>query len=96
VSAVFAEIDSLQKNGARQQDVDKVKETLRRSFETNLMQNGYWMGQLSAYYRLGEDPRQLLTYPQVIDTLTPELIRQAAVRFLRKDNYIQGTLLPER
>ncbi len=96
VDAVFAEIDSLKANGAKQVDIDKVKETLRRSYETNLKQNGFWMGQLSAYYRLGEDPRQILTYPAVLETLTPELVKQAAVKFLRKDNYIQVTLLPER
>ena len=96
VDAVFAEIDSLAANGAKQQDVDKVRETLRRSYETNLRQNGYWVGQLTAYYRLGEDPRQLLSYPQVIETLTPDLIRQAAIRFLRKTNYVQATLLPEK
>jgi zinc protease len=93
---VFAEIDSLKANGASQQDVDKVKETLKRSYETNLRENGYWMSQLVSLYRLGEDPRQLLTYPQLVETLTPELIRQAAIRLLPADNYIQVTLLPER
>jgi zinc protease len=96
VEAVFAEIDSLQKNGARQVDVDKVKETLKRSFETNMRTNGYWLGQLTAYFRLGDDPRVLLTYPQLVDTLTPELVRDAAVRFLKRDNYIQVMLMPER
>jgi hypothetical protein len=38
----------------------------------------------------------LLTYPTVIETLTPELVKQAAARFLKKDNFIQATLLPER
>jgi zinc protease len=95
-TAVFQEIDSLKANGARQQDVDKVKETLRRSYETNLKENGYWLGQLSAYYRIGDDPRLLLSYPQVIESLTPDLVKQSAARFLRTDNFIQVTLLPQR
>jgi predicted enzyme related to lactoylglutathione lyase len=95
-AAVFQEIDSLKANGARQQDVDKVKETLRRSYETNLKENGYWLGQLSAYYRIGDDPRLLLSYPQVIESLTPDLVKQSAARFLRTDNFIQVTLLPQR
>jgi zinc protease len=95
-TAVFQEIDSLKANGARQQDVDKVKETLRRSYETNLKENGYWLGQLSAYYRIGDDPRLLLSYPQVIESLTPDLVKQSATRFLRTDNFIQVTLLPQR
>jgi zinc protease len=93
---VFAELDSLKTNGARQVDVDKVKETLKRSFETNLRENGFWLGQLTAYYRLGDDPRLLLSYPQLVDTLTPQLVKEAAARYLRTDNYVQITLLPER
>ena len=96
VETVFAEIDSLRTNGPKQTDIDKVKETLRRTHETNQRENGYWLGQLSAYYRLGDDPRILLTYPQLVETLTPDLVKQSAIRFLRKENYVQVTLLPER
>jgi zinc protease len=96
VRAVFAEIDSLKANGPKAQDIDKVRETMRRAYETNLTQNGYWMGQLVAYYRLGENPRQILSYPEVIATLSAELVRAAASRFLDASRYIQLSLLPER
>jgi hypothetical protein len=54
------------------------------------------MGQLVAYYRLGENPRQILSYPEVIATLSAELVRAAASRFLDASRYIQLSLLPER
>jgi zinc protease len=96
VQVVFTEIAAIQENGAREADLEKVRETLRRSYETNLTQNGYWLGQLTAWYRLGEDPRQILTYPAVLATLSSDIVRDAARRYLRSSNYVQATLRPER
>ena len=55
----------------------------------------YWLGQLAARYRQDSDPREILNYEMLIDTLTPELVRAAAERYLNFENYIQVSLLPE-
>lgn len=88
-------IDSVKQHGASPQDLEKVKEAQRRERETALRQNGYWLGQLSAKTRYHEDPREILTYEQLIDGLTSDMIKQAAQRYLRTDNYVQVMLLPE-
>jgi predicted Zn-dependent peptidase len=41
------------------------------------------------------DPRNILRYGELIDGLTPALIRDAARRYVKLDNYVQVTLLPE-
>jgi len=41
------------------------------------------------------DFRNIMTYEALIDTLEPGLIRDAAQRYLRTDNYVQVMLLPE-
>lgn len=92
---VFQDIKLLQDSGATADDVTKVKEIQRRGRETSLRQNGYWTGQLEAYYRDGIDPREILNYEKMIETLTPVLVRDAARKYLRMDNYVQISLFPE-
>jgi zinc protease len=75
--------------------LQKVKETQRRSLETSLRENRYWLGQLVAARRYGSDPRNLLRYEDLISALTADDIRRAAQLYLRLDNYVQVTLVPE-
>lgn len=92
---VFSEIDSMQVNGPRPGDVAKVKEAQRRSLETNLRQNGYWLYQLLFANRFRTDPRDILTYERLIDKLDVEMLREAAREYLPRDNYVRVSLYPE-
>jgi zinc protease len=85
VEAVFVQIDSLKQFGPAQEDVDKVKEQQRRSRETSLRRNGYWLAQLVAYDRY-----------ELVDALEPEMVQSTAERYLNTDNYVQVTLFPEK
>ena len=49
----------------------------------------------SAHGRDGIDPRDLLTYPRLVDSLTSTMVRDAARTYLRDDNYVQVSLFPE-
>jgi zinc protease len=94
-AAVFAQIDSLVAFGPTPGELDKVREIQRRERETNLEENGYWLGQLVSYDQLGIDFREILTYERLIDGLDADMVRQAAERWLRQDNYVLVTLYPE-
>jgi zinc protease len=94
--AVFAEVDSLKARGPSADDLAKVKEMYLRQHETDLKQNGWWLGQLGAYAQNGEAPQLLLSYPQRVAALTPEAVRDAARRWLDKGRYVKVTLLPEK
>ncbi|MGD2216039.1 MAG: insulinase family protein [Gemmatimonadales bacterium] len=95
VDAVFLQIDSLQTVGPPQEDIDKVKEMQRREHETDLRENSFWLGQLLAAERYGLDPRNLLDYEEMIDGLTAEMVKEAAQRYLRTDDYVRVSLYPE-
>jgi len=95
VDSMFVQIRAFQERGPSDSIVHKVQETQRRSRETSLRQNGYWMGQLVAAYRQGLDPRDILTYEALIAKLDAATIRDAAQRYLRLDHYVRVTLLPE-
>jgi zinc protease len=94
--AVFAEIDSLKARGSSVGDLAKVKEIYLRQHETDLKQNGWWLGQLAGYAQTGEPPQTLRGYPARVRALTPETVRDAARRWLDQGRYVKVTLLPEK
>ncbi len=96
VAAVFDEIEKLKADGPSAEVMEKVKEQQRRERETQLKTNGFWLSVLDFYYSHdGEDPRDALTYGDMIESLTAEDVRQAARRYLNRDRYVKVVLLPE-
>jgi len=93
---VFAEIDALQQAGPTADELEKVREIQRRDRETSLRENGFWLGQLVFYDQLGLDPGDILSYDTLVRNASVEQIRTAAIRYLRQDNYVLVTLLPEQ
>jgi len=95
-AVVLREIDSLKTAGPRPADVANAQEILRRSLETGLEQNGYWLGQLLTYDRLKLPLADIPRERRFADALTPAVIREAARRYLDTTRYVQVTLRPER
>jgi len=94
-AAAFAAIDSLATHGASQENLAKVQETLRRERETDLRDNGFWLSAITSYDRLGQDLTDIAAYAPLVDGLTAGRIGDAAARYLRRDRYVQVSLLPE-
>ena len=94
-AVVFAEIERLKAEGPDAETIAKVRETQRRSKETNLRVNGYWRSQLSSYESAGRDIRTIPEY-DAIENWTAEEVQQAAIRYLRLDQYAKFVLLPEK
>jgi len=93
--AVFEEIERLKEEGPDAETVDKVRETQRRTKETNLQENRYWLSQLASFERAGRDLNEIPSY-EWIERWTAEQVRDAAVRYLRTDRYARFVLLPEQ
>ncbi len=94
--AVFDVIEQIKKNGPTATDLAKVKETQRRTFEKSTRENDFWAGQLIARTENNEDLKNVLSYPALVDALTADMIKAAAVKYLRKDNYVRVSLFPEK
>ena len=92
---VFEEIENLKTNGPGEEDLNKVKESQRRTRETNMEQNGYWLSQIAFRYQRGDDPTDVLGFEAFIEALTPEMVQEAAKLYFNMNNYIQVTLYPE-
>jgi zinc protease len=93
-AVVFAVLDSVRAAGPLQEEVDKVREASRRSRETALRENDFWIGRLISYDRMGWDIRMIDDEP-LSSGLTVERLRDAARRYLDRSRYVQVTLVPE-
>ena len=94
-AAVFEEIERLKAEGPDAEVVDNVREAQRRTKETDLARNAYWLAQLVARETSARsDIREIPSY-KWIEGWTAEQVQQAANRYLRTDRYMKFVLLPE-
>jgi zinc protease len=66
----------------------------QRSLSENLERNNWWIGQISFAVSTGIDPEDMLNRRALYDSLTPELLRDTAGRYLDDENYVQAVLYP--
>lgn len=96
VEAVKSEIADLQKNGASEENLVKVRETRRRSAETNLENNRYWLNSLMSSYMNDDDPTRILDYEKYIDVISSKGIKKMAKKYIDIDAAVTATLKPEK
>ena len=66
-----------------------------RQRETQLRENGFWLGVLDLYYDYGLDPRLILDYDRLVESLDNEALTRAASTYLATDREVLGVLYPE-
>ncbi len=93
--AVLAQIDSLKNFGTTEKYLIKIKEIQRRSRETNLKENGFWVRALENVAKHDEDFSDLSSYEELVNSLSLEAIQNAARKYLNDNNYVLVSLYPE-
>ena len=94
---VLQMIDSVQKFGPTAAEVEKVKEQILRARETETKTNDYWVGNIVARYRAGEDIGGLgAAYDALVKGINAQQLQDAAKRFLSTTAYARFILLPEK
>ncbi|MBI2502484.1 MAG: insulinase family protein [Candidatus Latescibacteria bacterium] len=93
--AVFAQLDSLKEGGPEQTYIDKIKEMQRRQREEDVQENSFWLEALESAYVHGTDPKLILQYDELVESLTPAAVQAAARQYVNEQNYVRVTLLPE-
>ena len=94
-TVAFGQIDSLQRFGPDPEDIDKVKQMQRRRREVQLEENGFWLGALERSYFHGLDPRRILQYGALVDSLHAAEVQAAAQRYFNRERYVRVVLYPE-
>jgi len=93
---LFQQIDSLKTVGPAESYITKVRETQRRQYEVNLKKNRFWLNQLRRKHFNREDLLDIVRYPDYVETLSVDMVRQAAQKYLNTENYVQVVLYPEK
>lgn len=95
IEAVMADIVDLQANGPEERYVENVRESARRSQETALRENGFWLNTIAGAVRYDVPLDEALTRNERLEAATPASVQAAAQRYLDTDQYVQVVLLPE-
>ncbi|MDX6383171.1 MAG: zinc protease [Blastocatellia bacterium] len=96
IKRVFQEIELLKTNGPTDKQVSDEKEAMLRDFETNSKVNSYLLTQLTAKYRLGEDPAGVWRITEFYNKIDKAMIQQAAKTYLNTNAYVKVMLFPEK
>ena len=92
--AVFGEIKKIRKNGPTQVDLDKAKETLIRTRETDLQKNEFWLSKLESVYYDATDPQLVLNFKDRVNAVTVDELKLAAGTYLDPAHYVRVVLQP--
>jgi len=91
---VIKEIKRLQDEGPSTDLTQRAKEGARRTYETALKQNGYWLRRLATVQMLGQNPADIPRRAERIDAVTPEALKDAFRRYFPMERYTAVTLVP--
>jgi zinc protease len=94
VTATYAVVDELRKNGPEARIVDQEKEKRARKREEDLKTNGFWLNVFSMASERGLDPLGMLQWDARNTAVTPLATRDAARRWLVDANRTKVVLLP--
>ena len=96
IAAVLEQVDVLKADGATEDELGKIKEQQRRTRETQRETNGFWVSVLDFYNtHPEEDILNILTYEEMIESLSADDIKQVAQSSFNESNFIKAILLPE-
>jgi len=93
-AAALAEVAKVAKDGIGPEYLEKVTETLRRTRETDLKTNRWWMNQLrqSAYY--GDDFAKMTDLGAALARATSDHVKASAKRWFDPKTYVLGIMKP--
>jgi zinc protease len=96
VDRVLQEIRRLQDQGPSEDLTNRAKESARRTYETSIKQNGFWIGRLQSAKLLGRDPTLVLHRLERIDAVTAPILQDTFKKYFAMNRYTVVTLVPEK
>lgn len=96
IAASMIEITKLRKSGPTEEDLNKVKETMKREMEVNMESNRFWLSGLQKAYYDGTDPAKMLAYQKSLDALDIKSLKKVAKKYFNLKNYVQIVMNPEK
>ncbi|MBN1447281.1 MAG: insulinase family protein [Bacteroidetes bacterium] len=95
LETLFSVLEEIRTTAPSAEDLNKIKEMQRRERETNMKENGWWLGMLRGAVLNGEPLNEYMRYDALIDSLDADMLKDAAKKYINLENYIQVVLYPE-
>ncbi|HVH27554.1 MAG TPA: insulinase family protein [Vicinamibacterales bacterium] len=92
---VLAEIKRLQADGPSADLTSRAKETARRTYETSLRENNYWLRRMSSIRLLNGNLADIVNRNERIESITPTILQEVFKKDFPLDRYTTVTLVPE-
>jgi len=96
IASTLEEINKIKQNGAQEVDVQKFIAEEKRTTETQLKENNFWLSYLYGQAQNNEDPRTILTYLDSLKNISSASLKATANAYVSGDNMIRFVLLPEQ
>ena len=77
-------------NGPNENDLQKVKEYMQKTYESNKKENGYWVNILHSYYWEKED--DYTGYDELVNNITSSDLQEFAKMFFNQKNRIEVSM----
>jgi zinc protease len=94
VAAALAELDAIAKSGVADTYLAKVTEQLRRHHETDLTDNGWWLGEIRDAYYYGDDFAKSTDIDAMLRRVTSANLQATARRMYDGKRYARAVLVP--
>jgi zinc protease len=91
---VLQEVRRFREEGPTEAQLNTVKETARRNYETSLKTNAYWLNRFKAVQMYRQDPAIIATRVERINALTVASVKAAFDAYFPLDRTTTVTLLP--
>ena len=95
VNAVVAEMERMKTQGPTKGEIDKELESQRRSLETNVKENWWWLMGIHRIYRFEKDFARVEKPSSLYEMITPELMKETAQKYFDTKKLVRYTLYPE-
>ena len=89
---IVREFEKMAAAGPVEEQVEKTRSYMLKTFEENKKKNGAWMRWLQAYYIDGENNYD--GYEELVKSITAEDIRQLAKFIIEQGNFIEVSMVP--
>jgi len=96
IASALDEVKKTGKNGPSLENINKFKAEDRRSRETELKTNNFWLNYLNGQLINNEPLTQVNDYDAAIGKVTVSSLKDIAAKYLNGDNYIRLVLSPEK
>jgi zinc protease len=93
-NTLLDEITKIKKDGPSVADLNKVKETLVRARESDIKENGFWLGALQNYFIYNLSLLSLDDYKVFVNSITPADIKAIATKYADTNHYVEVSLSP--